>query len=72
LLERKIKTDFPGARIGTFPTGPRFHDRFYLTRDQSGRLAGIFGPSLNGLGAKTIVLMGELETGALQRLAGLV
>ncbi len=72
VLERKVKADFPCARLGTFPTGHQFHDRFYLTRDQSGKLAGIFGPSLNGLGAKAIVLMGELESGALQRLGRLV
>jgi len=72
LLERKVKGAFPRARLGAFPASHRFHDRFYLTRDRSGRLAGIFGPSLNGLGAKTIVLMGELEHGALQRLGGLM
>lgn len=72
VFERKVKTHFPNARLGTFRTGHRFHDRFYLARDKSGKLAGIFGPSLNGLAAKAIVLMGELESGALQRLAGLV
>ena len=72
LLERKIKNNFPSVRLGTFRSGHPFHDRFYLTRDQSGRLSGIFGPSLNGLATRTIVLMGELENGALQRLGGLV
>lgn len=72
LLARKVKSAFTSAHLGTFPAGHRFHDRFYLTRNRSGRLAGIFGPSLNGLGVKTIVLMGELENGALQRLGGLV
>jgi hypothetical protein len=72
LLERKVKDTFPSVRLGTFPSRHRFHDRFYLTRDQSGRLSGIFGPSLNGLATRTIVLMGELENGALQRLGGLV
>ncbi len=72
LLERKVNHSFPSVRLGTFPARHRFHDRFYLARDQSGRLAGVFGPSLNGLATKTIVLMGELENGALQRLAGLV
>ena len=72
LLERKVKNAFPSVRLGTFPARHRFHDRFYLTRDESGRLAGIFGPSLNGLGTKTLVLMGELENEALQRLGGFV
>jgi len=72
VLERKVKAHFPSVRLGTFPASHQFHDRFYLTRDQSGKLAGVFGPSLNGLGVKAIVLMGELESGALQRLDGLV
>ncbi len=72
VFERKVKAHFPNARLSTFPAGRRFHDRFYLTRDQSGRLAGIFGPSLNGLGTNAIVLIGELENAALQRLARLV
>jgi hypothetical protein len=72
LLHRKVKGDFPKVRLGTFSPTHRFHDRFYLARDQSTRLTGIFGPSLNGLATKTIVLMGELENGALQRLGSLV
>ena len=72
LLQRKVKGAFPKVRLGTFSSTNRFHDRFYLARDQSARLTGIFGPSLNGLATKTIVLMGELENGALQRLSMLV
>ncbi len=72
LLRRKVENDFPKVRLGTFSPTYRFHDRFYLARDQSARLNGIFGPSLNGLTTKTIVLMGELENGALQRLDTLV
>jgi hypothetical protein len=72
LLKRKVKAFFPKVRLGTFPATHKFHDRFYLTRDRKGTLAGIFGPSLNGLGAKSIVLMGELEKAALERLENLV
>lgn len=72
MFERKVKAEFPSVRLRTFPGGHRFHDRFYLTRDQSGKLAGTFGPSLNGLGANAIVLMGGLESAALKRLDTLV
>jgi hypothetical protein len=72
LLARKVKDAFPGVRLTAFSPRHRFHDRFYLTRDQSGRLAGTFGPSLNGLVTDAIVLMGELEQGVLKRLDQLV
>lgn len=72
LLQRTVKEAFPKAGLGTFSPTHRFHDRFYLARDQSAVLTGIFGPSLNALTTKTIVLMGELENGALQRLGKLV
>jgi hypothetical protein len=72
VLQRKVKNAFPSARVKTFAAGHRFHDRFYLARDRSGRLSGIFGPSLNGLAAQAVVLMGELEKGALDRLEPLL
>lgn len=72
VFERKIKRDFPHIQIKTFSSSNRFHDRFYLTRDKSGQLSGVFGPSLNGLGANTVVLMGELEKKALGQLGKLL
>ena len=42
-------------------TDTRFHDRFYLARHKSGRVSGLFGPSMNGLNDKSFVLVGELE-----------
>lgn len=61
LLARTVKTAFPRVRLDTFSTGSRFHDRFYLVRDRDGSIAGLFGPSLNGLGTDSVVLMGALE-----------
>ena len=73
LLEREFRKTFPRAVIGRFKSGYRFHDRFYLVRDYSGRLSGVFGPSLNGLHSQAVVLMGELEkTKTLERLERLV
>lgn len=73
LLEREIRRAFPRAVISRFKSGHRFHDRFYLVRDDSGRLNGVFGPSLNGLDSQSVVLMGELEkTKTLERLEDLV
>jgi len=73
LLKREVRKPFPYAAISTFKSGHRFHDRFYLVRDDSGSLSGVFGPSLNGLGSRAVVLMGELErTKTLDRLGSLV
>lgn len=52
--------------------GIRFHDRFYLARHRSGRISGLFGPSMNGLSDKSFVLIGELEAMTLQRLCGFI
>jgi len=73
LLKREVRRVFPHAVISTFKSGHRFHDRFYLVRNDSGSLSGVFGPSLNGLGSQAVVLMGELErTKTLDRLGSLV
>lgn len=73
LFRREITKAFPKAVISTFKSGLRIHDRFYLVRDNSGILSGVFGPSLNGLGSQTVVLMGELErTKTLERLDSIV
>lgn len=48
----------------------RFHDRFYLARHRDGSVSGLFGPSMNGLNDKSLVLVGELEEMTLRRLRG--
>lgn len=72
LLCRKLKSSFIKINISNFNQGNKFHDRFYLARDDSNRMAGVFGPSLNGLATKSIVLMGELEEEALKRIDQLI
>ncbi|HXU34192.1 MAG TPA: hypothetical protein VN851_26765 [Thermoanaerobaculia bacterium] len=52
---------FPYSNVGRHNTCCTFHDRLYLTLDSSGHRRGIFGPSLNGLGASDIVIMGQIE-----------
>jgi hypothetical protein len=71
-FKRTVTDAFPNAKIATFSSASRFHDRFYLVRDAGGSLSGIFGPSLNGLDSDSVVLMGELEPmGAMDRLRAL-
>lgn len=70
LFERTIKAAYPYAKIERLPASMPIHDRFYLVRDDRGDLMGVFGPSLNGLGATDIVLMGQFDpTGALTYLS---
>lgn len=54
--------------VRPFNVGGHFHDRFYLAQHTSGKLAGLFGPSMNGLGDNDFVLIGELEENVLARL----
>jgi len=61
ILQRLIKQTFPNARIEPLRNSKHFHDRFYLFRDASGSLNGVFGPSLNGLRSEHIALMGSLD-----------
>ncbi|MCU7729821.1 hypothetical protein ODJ79_39405 [Actinoplanes sp. KI2] len=66
--ERHIRRAYPAARLAWVDdsTGPIFHDRLYLVAGRStANLRGVFGPSLNGLGADSIFLAGELESDAL-------
>jgi len=72
LLRRKVQLRFPKVEVSTFSNKHRFHDRFYLARDRNSNLRGVFGPSLNGLSARAIVLMGELEDRALSRIENLL
>ena len=57
----KIKQTFPNIIVATYSAKYFFHDRFYLVRDKYGKLTGIYGPSLNGLDSRSIVLMGEIK-----------
>ncbi|MGO9833385.1 MAG: hypothetical protein ACLP1X_04150 [Polyangiaceae bacterium] len=68
--EEIFSTQFKKARIDYFDSTLVFHDRFYVVKHKGGALKGVYGPSLNGLGATDIALMGELEVkGALVVLA---
>lgn len=68
ILERTLKQHFPLISIKPLNSALDFHDRFYFVRYKNGQLEGVFGPSLNGLSAKAIVLMGKLESDALKLL----
>jgi hypothetical protein len=60
-FKKYLLSKFPNVTIGRYQPKYEFHDRFYLVEDSSGNLNGVFGPSLNGLSSKAIVLYGELE-----------
>ncbi len=69
IFEKYLKTEFPNISINRYKPKFIFHDRFYLVEDSSGNLKGVFGPSLNGLSSKAIVLYGELEVkGAMDKI----
>lgn len=54
-------THFPNVDLKMFKTQNIFHDRFYIADYGKKGLKGLFGPSMNGLSDKDIVLIGELE-----------
>lgn len=60
-LHRKISNAYPNVSLGNYSPKCNFHDRFYIVRDDKGKLGGVFGPSLNGLSSNAIVLMGDLN-----------
>lgn len=60
-LRRLLKKTFKDISFRDFSPELAFHDRFYLARHRSGALKGVFGPSLNGLSSKSIVLMGDID-----------
>jgi hypothetical protein len=68
ILERLLKNHFPSISINSLNSKLKFHARFYFVRYKNGQLEGLFGPSLNGLRAESVVLMGKLENDALKRL----
>jgi hypothetical protein len=61
LFQKYIKDAFPNVSFDTYHRENYFHDRFYLVRDTSGQINGVFGPSLNGLNSESIVIMGDIK-----------
>jgi hypothetical protein len=61
-FKENLEMEFPNITIDRYKPKYVFHDRFYLVEDTAGDIKGVFGPSLNGLGSKAIVLFGELES----------
>jgi hypothetical protein len=59
--EEAFKERYSDATIDYFDRDLVFHDRFYVVKHDRGSWKGVFGPSLNGLGAKDIALVGEIE-----------
>lgn len=68
-FSRFINGKYPSAVIGRFNANYIFHDRIFLTITEKNTFRGVFGPSLNGLGANDFVLMGEIEKDALVQLS---
>lgn len=60
-FENYIKNEFPNVKFKAYHRNNSFHDRFYLVRDKSGQMKGVFGPSLNGLSSESIVIMGDIN-----------
>lgn len=60
-FEKFFLTHFPNVNLKKFKTQNIFHDRFYIVDYGKEGIKGLFGPSLNGLSDKDIVLIGELE-----------
>lgn len=69
IFQRHIQATFPKAKLSRFSSSCQFHDRLYLTRDSKNRLRGVFGPSINGLDSKSIVIMGAIEGKDLEMLS---
>ena len=65
IFKRFIQEYFLNVSFSTYSPKYKFHDRFYLIRDNKSEISGVFGPSLNGLLANSIVLMGEIDKQAL-------
>lgn len=59
LFENKLKIKFTNIKFNRL--NMQFHDRLYIIKDNQAVYRGLFGPSLNGLTAKSIVLMGEIK-----------
>lgn len=60
-LHRHLKTKFKNIQLKDYSPQLKFHDRFYVVRHRSGKIKGVFGPSINGLTSDSIVLMGDID-----------
>ncbi len=60
-LHRYLKTKFKNIQFKDYSPQLKFHDRFYVVRHRSGKIKGVFGPSINGLTSDAIVLMGDID-----------
>jgi hypothetical protein len=58
-----IKKEYKNIKIESFDSKFKFHDRFYICKYHDGTYKGVFGPSINGLDSKSIILFGEIENG---------
>lgn len=61
ILHRHLKAHFKNIQFLDYPPKLKFHDRFYVVRHRSGKIKGVFGPSINGLTSDAIVLMGNID-----------
>lgn len=59
-LHRLLENKFKNIKIENYSPKLKFHDRFYVVRHKSGKIKGVFGPSMNGLSSDAIVLMGDI------------
>jgi hypothetical protein len=60
-LRRYLTTKFKSIQFKDYSSQLKFHDRFYVVRHHSGKIKGVFGPSINGLTSDAIVLMGDID-----------
>ncbi len=60
-LHRHLKAQFKNIQLKDYAPQLKFHDRFYVVRHRSGKIKGVFGPSINGLTSDAIVLMGDID-----------
>lgn len=70
-FESHLKKTFSGIDVRLY-TGSQIHDRFYMAQNKGNTLKGVFGPSVNGLNANSVFLMGELERNVLDELQTLI
>ena len=60
-LHRYLKDKFKKIQFKDYSPQLKFHDRFYVVLHHSGKIKGVFGPSINGLTSDAIVLMGDID-----------
>lgn len=60
-FKRSLCKKYSNVKIDEYSPKFKFHDRFCLVKYDDEPLAGVFGPSFNGLSADSIVLMGDID-----------